>query len=1083
MSAGNTYTVLKLSATAKVHTAPDLGVPLNGTAPFTIDAWFRFSGLSATAAILLKEGVFRFGIVGQQLAFEIAGYPPLPADPPAHAVDDDAWHHVACTWNGTAQARLYVDGVQLLFASISGTGSSNAKPVLICHDIQGFVRSVRLFNAALEADQVKKAMFNDAAAGTIAAWFDFSQNPPLDRGPRRLPLVIEGDATVVTKRPAASFTGTAYAQPLRDERVNPGGQRLDPYTVQASVWAQGDPRSVQAIYVNNELERDSGMALLLEFESAPVNRYRIRSLRGSRTNGDSLVTDPVIAPRTWYSIATTFDGRTLAIYVDGRLIASKPCGPIALAHNHGHSLIGEALAQGLLPAGETSLAGYIGRVDIWEIALPAEAILKAMTVEPLATSDGLVAVYDFTSSPARNHVNGNPIGLADGAALDAQVSRTKGGEGAVDDDGIAPVAAGDELTPAELEEVRASLDFRELIDTQPSLFDAGMAADTEMLRANGASEDAVGKLHASWSDAIRRLRDDPASLPFLVTRHRLRGEDVLVFHADGRSWIGLRASESGVDECTLWMIELMLILIGGILSVIFGVAPTAASRATQLLTRAARLPAISRLLAAGEAMSGPIVLQFGRALYDAGILRELLYMLLDVGIFTLVRIVARAFAVLLGAVGAVADIIAALAAAAATFALAYLRRPSSCEPLPIVDISAIKFNHDPSNASVDALTIRRNATTDIVPPEWVKGKTLAAESPAAYAVSLVGGNVITIRARFVVTTAQPVQVQIRADGGGILGAIPEFTVSFVSGSSAWTTINLPNHQLANAGVSRQTATWTWAYKIGGSSWRVIGRTSHLIYTLLALPRGPWRASPLFTETQIPWTDVLDYACDWAAQSTTAGEALRRITAKVNGGLGLVYDQNGVTQYTAASSSRGGDIFQCTDFLKFLRGAGGNGNAVNCSDCAAIITTFANALGCNVFGAVMGTNRFSRRDFKVNHILAIGRTAWNYPFPSQEFSYHEVAWSGAGSHTDPLWDACLQVEDGNDPWSTTGVHIGLLPVSMNFTTRGINPLLPIATPFTDRSYRERLCQNIADGIGKCTTDGPWPDCFGGRRPVE
>jgi hypothetical protein len=98
----------------------------------------------------------------------------------------------------------------------------------------------------------------------------------------------------------------------------------------------------------------------------------------------------------------------------------------------------------------------------------------------------------------------------------------------------------------------------------------------------------------------------------------------------------------------------------------------------------------------------------------------------------------------------------------------------------------------------------------------------------------------------------------------------------------------------------------------------------------------------------------------------------------------------------------------------------------------------------------------------------------------------VAWTGAGSYTDPLYDACLKVDSGSNPWNWTNPsapsHVPTLPLAMQFTTRGVSPVLPIPTPFTDASYRERLATNSAGGIESCKPQGARPYTQSGRRKV-
>src|SRR5215211_5779452 len=48
-----------------------------------------------------------------------------------------------------------------------------------------------------------------------------------------------------------------------------------------------------------------------------------------------------------------------------------------------------------------------------------------------------------------------------------------------------------------------------------------------------------------------------------------------------------------------------------------------------------------------------------------------------------------------------------------------------------------RVRSDPLSAARDALTIRRNATTDVTAPEWKRGTTRPEDSPAAYTIDQI----------------------------------------------------------------------------------------------------------------------------------------------------------------------------------------------------------------------------------------------------------------------------------------------------------------------------------------------------------
>jgi len=404
-----------------------------------------------------------------------------------------------------------------------------------------------------------------------------------------------------------------------------------------------------------------------------------------------------------------------------------------------------------------------------------------------------------------------------------------------------------------------------------------------------------------------------------------------------------------------------------------------------------------------------------------------------------------------------------------------------------MELTGIKFNYGQGPGTVNALSIRQNFTTDVAVPEWVKGKTLAKSSPVAYSITAVAGKIITIQASFAADPGAPATVDVRADGGGVLGAIDPTTISLNGGASVpeFVTLSLAHHQIGPSGILKQDIQWDWFHKSTDGTWVSMGSSSHRVYVVLDTPFLPWLQPPTppTSVTQLPWVDALDQACVWAGGKLNPLDVATAVAQAVNSNLGLTYDvSHGASKYTQAVGPT--SWFLCTAFLAFInRQPEGKGNVVNCTDCATIVSSFANLLGCQLAAAVMA----SPGGFLCNKIIAIGGgTVWNYPFsPANKFAYHEVAWTGAFKHEDQIFDACLQADHSDNPWDWADPvlpHIPLLPANEIFTNHGIVPNLPIPTPVSMAGYRERLAQNSPAGIGRCVPIGPWPKARGGRRGV-
>jgi hypothetical protein len=349
-----------------------------------------------------------------------------------------------------------------------------------------------------------------------------------------------------------------------------------------------------------------------------------------------------------------------------------------------------------------------------------------------------------------------------------------------------------------------------------------------------------------------------------------------------------------------------------------------------------------------------------------------------------------------------------------------------------VILEAIKFNHDPNSATTDAFNIRRNESTPIVPPEWQRGVSVNPEdSPAAFAKSKVAGASLTIRVKlsFVGFDESIETIAIQATDGhiglstarNVLGTVLKRNVN-LKGGEEFELFNLDKVTIEHAGVSRSDVIWHWQFSLDCQNWTDFAETKHRIYTVLALPNTPWKCDPAdSSNSEQPWTEVLDFACRWAASATSLPQAAAMVTRSINGlgGAPLYYDnhQSGSTGFTLDTPP----TFDCADFLLLLRGQPHrHGPGVNCDDCSAFVVTFANILGCNL------SERQMENDFPLHPHLRIGDSALT---ENRHFSHHTVAWSGAAGEDDEVFDACVQLDSDDDP--ANAPHPLFVPADMAF----------------------------------------------------
>ncbi|KYK31230.1 MAG: hypothetical protein AYK19_04105 [Theionarchaea archaeon DG-70-1] len=294
--------------------------------------------------------------------------------------------------------------------------------------------------------------------------------------------------------------------------------------------------------------------------------------------------------------------------------------------------------------------------------------------------------------------------------------------------------------------------------------------------------------------------------------------------------------------------------------------------------------------------------------------------------------------------------------------------PPPPEPPPRcdIDIEAIKFNHDTSSLTSDAMNIRKNKNEDVEIPEWKKGENDPKDSPAAYAIKETENEQITIEAKFTIDPPTIKQAKIKAEGGGILGKIEPTVVEFENGVSKpeYVSFELKNHTIGKNGIVRKDIEWRWKYICYCDiKWRDMRTTKHRIYVVLEEPPSPWMQA--VASDKNPWTDALDKACVIASGKKSKLAASTAITKHIYSKYGLAYD----IWWGAGHYSSGYGNFDLTAWLNNFV----NGKIVNCYDCAASLAALGNVVGCDL------TYQFHGPFGYLNIVVPIGRGRCNNPF--------------------------------------------------------------------------------------------------------
>ena len=177
----------QFSAAAYAESGNDVGVKLNGSAPFTVIAWVKFGGLCADTQILCKEGEFSLTVDGHSVEARLSSFPVVRTGPESTQIKTEEWHHIAVTFDSTNLV-IYIDGYLQAQAGVRGTPATNTNNYKIGNNMEGLVNRISVYPWRMDAEAVRKDMFTAVVKADTTAFFDFSVNPPKDRSTHNWPF-------------------------------------------------------------------------------------------------------------------------------------------------------------------------------------------------------------------------------------------------------------------------------------------------------------------------------------------------------------------------------------------------------------------------------------------------------------------------------------------------------------------------------------------------------------------------------------------------------------------------------------------------------------------------------------------------------------------------------------------------------------------------------------------------------------------------------------------------------------------------------------------------------------------------------
>jgi RHS repeat-associated protein len=351
-------------------------------APYAVEAWVKQAGSAGSQTIV----AFTQGASAGMLWLN-AGTPTLRVGTDAGFVDvaaaaaiSSCWHHLVGAYDG-ANARLYVDG-QLAGGPTgvaSGSGSTSlwiASQNGTSNFFNGTVDEVAIYPAALSAQRV----LGHYIAGRLrvgASSNGYAANVVLDNpvGYWRLPETRDqsgaGNNGTISGGVSAVQTGALTT----DSDL---AASFDGSTGYISTGPIGSlPRWTLEAWINPSGNQTTDAAVISDVYSSLVNYALWFNFSGSTPlglvtgfyDGAWHTTNPVnVGLGSWTHVASTYDGSTIRLYIDGSLQSS-------LSYTASPVSNGIGLRIGRIWNGTNDFLGNIDEAAVYPIALPSSRIL------------------------------------------------------------------------------------------------------------------------------------------------------------------------------------------------------------------------------------------------------------------------------------------------------------------------------------------------------------------------------------------------------------------------------------------------------------------------------------------------------------------------------------------------------------------------------------------------------------------------------------------------------------------------------------------------------------------------------------
>ncbi len=1041
----NTYIAMRKLSNASVTSENHLGKVMDGTAVFSVDAMVRVSELETDKSVLKIEGIIDFGIHGECVYVKLPGYPSIYSNSTQGSIKKEEWFHIGMTTDGS-RVSLYLDGCYNCCVIGQMTGTNTGSVISIGTNFIGDMRYVRIFGECLDADTMKAIMYETDIEKIPFAWYDFTQNPAKERiSGKTLSLAGAGIKTFTS---AISLMGNSYLEVDQEELIDirPGYYRTQQYSVQVHFkFETGEDNGASCYSILSDMAEGGigGIHLYLKRMEDGFHLCFTHAFSSIRWN--TVVSNSVIRQGIWKNAAVVFDVETAVIYIDGKEDCRKEGLLPAFHYDKDRMFLLGATRDDVLHSPKDYFAGCISQCDVWGRALSGEEVQRYINGGRDADAEEEPGfTLDLDGSGCFNGITYNGVALGNHAKVEEEISSAMQGA------------------------------FETVFSGR---------CEEEPLAQSELSE--IYKMcHRQWINhhTEQGMKCSP-QMPYTVKAWKKEGMVYFVGCHNGKAYTVGTMEEKETTEEVIWWAELILMIIGGVCSAVFGLYIRTGSRAINKLLNIfysnALLANALKSMTFGS-ISADTFLQLFSILYKENLLIKILKLVISgIAFWSLITLCAKFASWALGyGWAAVAVQLAALVVQVGLHIASYPNGDHTDDTTCVATLSEVQFSDIASSnmegdfgyranktaireAWISSYSIIKNTADKKLLSKW-KMEERDSQTVAAYDLSNTGTTLV-VAANFVLENTGNIDINVGIWGEGVFFygmsdkkniLVPAKTIYPVMLDFRFTSYRMPSE------VGEMEETISWKYECNG----MLLRTESInvkLYFILSQPKNQWFDNPL-------WADALKYIIPKVQGESDIQGLYVRITRAINAEKQLAYtpESKYVKWY---------ELIKCFDLSQFLSdmfhseqsGAMESVYAVNCTDCAAVVMSFANMLGGNLYCERMSSKQ-KDISFLLKPIIPIGNSEISTKYSS--FIYHETAmYHNSGNAEDldntthKVYDASLEIET-----PSFGYIVSVGTSFSQYTDMQVKESL-IYVQESDNSYRECLCPIEAAGVGSCYYD--------------